>query len=361
MTLLDKIKKYYFFWAGAIIGLSFILGSFLKIQIEVIKKNNSKNTSTLTQVLPGFNSQSPEQLKPEIKNLKVKLAKLYGIFDPKEKWLKKDYDPSIYFVEELGKINQILKTKSVERQVNVPELKFKEKLPLEPEAFYLLSQLYGLKEVISLGMDYNINFKSINPLGIEELSGASGVKLAKSRIELTCPAQSLIEFILQLNEIVPRPCTESFSLKSQDSIFQIILTLNHIVIGLAGERAKEEFYASTEGLKEQSPETEQSFSRILRSNNPFFVPAQKEEPLSGQAQAAVKTEKPKQISRFLYRGKATLKSKEVVVIEDTLNQETIFLAQGEKIDNFILNKFSDDEAVLKNLDNGQETIIKRGE
>ncbi len=49
------------------------------------------------------------------------------------------------------------------------------------------------------------------------------------------------------------------------------------------------------------------------------------------------------------------------MIEDILNQETVFLGLNERIGNFILKDFSNDEAVLKNIDDAKETIIKRGE
>jgi hypothetical protein len=91
-----------------------------------------------------------------------------------------------------------------------------------------------------------------------------------------------------------------------------------------------------------------------------LVEVAEEAPLSGQKQTS-ETGKPKKLSRFLYKGKAILRAKEVVAIEDVLNLETVFLGQGEKIDNFILREFSNEEAVLENIDNGQKIIIKREE
>jgi hypothetical protein len=358
MTAGNKSDKYYFFWAGGIIGLLLILGWFFQIRIEVLKKNNLKNLAMLNQVLPGFNNQSIGQLRGELNNLKADLNRLAGIFDPKERWFKKDYDLSIYFVEELGKINQSLKTKATNNQVDFPELGFKEKLPEEKEAFYLLTQLYGLKEIINLGMDYRINFKSITPLDIEEQEGLSGIKLAKTRIEATCPAEDIVEFIIQLNNIFPMPYLEAFSLKSHDSSFEMNLTLSHIMVD-SDRKDKQEFPASLPTESTLS-EAEQNFIRILRAKNPFLVEVAEEAPLSGQKQTS-ETGKPKKLSRFLYKGKAILRAKEVVAIEDVLNLETVFLGQGEKIDNFILREFSNEEAVLENIDNGQKIIIKREE
>lgn len=358
--LTERLNRYYFFWAFAVIGVLLILGLFLRIQIEVVKRANLRNQIALKEGFPGFNKQSLQQLKQEIRNSKIKIARLAGIFDPKEKWLKNDYDLSIYFVEQVGEINRFLKAKSVEKQISIPELAFKEKMPAESEAFYLLSQLYGLQEIINLGIDYNIQFQSINPLEIQKLDGLPEIRLAGSRIEFICPAEGLIEFILQLSQLIPRPSIESLSLQSQEDNFQMVLTLNNILVNLDW-KDKQEFYAYVQDSKEGLEPQEQNWDRVLRGSNLFFVPAQKEMSSSDQAQAASKTKKPKQEARFLYRGKATLKSKEVVVIEDTLNQETLFLAPGDSVGNFTLDSFSTDQALLKNADNGQEIIIKREE
>jgi len=354
-----KLNKYYFIWVGAGVALLLILAWILNNQVNILKGKNLKNTATLNQALPGFTSNSLEKFQQEVKNLKIQIVKLSSIFDPKEKWFKEGYDMTIQFVEELGKANQTLKAKAIDKQINYPELGFKEKLPSESEAYYLLSQLYDLKEVVSLGMDYNINFKNISPLGVEELPELSGIKMAKTSIELSCPAQNLIEFIIQLNEIVPKPYIESLLLKSQESSFEMNLTLSSIVLDVDMDwKDKQQVYSLK--IKEPLPETEQNSIRILRSNNPFLITLPKEIPKPQESEALSKADKSSEGPRFLYQGKATLKAKEVIVIEDTLKQETVFLGQGEKIDNFILKEFSDDEAVLRNINDDKVTIIKRG-
>ncbi len=359
MTPANKANKQHFLWVSIIAVILAVSGGLLNLKIEALKKANLKNKDMLSLVLCGFNNQSLEQLKAEIKNLKTEIVNLAGIFDPKEKWLKKDYDLSIHFVEELGKVNQALKTKAAQKKVDFQELGFKEKLPSESEAFYLLSQLYGLKEVINLGLDYSVNFKRVEPLGIEESAGLAGIKLAKSRIGLVCPGQGLLEFIIQLNEIVPRPYTESFALKFQGSSFEMDLLADNIVIDLDW-KDKEGFSASPDFQENILSALDQGFIRTLRSTNPCLVVAA-ENASSGQAQSGTKEDKPKQLQRFFYKGKAKLKSKEVVVVEDAMRQETVFLGLGEKIDNFALKKISNEEIVLKNIDDGKEIIVKRQE
>lgn len=357
-----KEKKPYFLIGIGIIALCLsILYGILKGWINNIKSDNLKDKQMLDQALPDFNENSITNLKKEIKGMKDNFWDLAIIFDPKDRWFKKDYDLSIYFVEELGRVNQFLKAKASQKQVNFPELGFKEKLPSEAEAFYLLSQLYGLKELLSLGMDNNINFTAIEPQGIEDQAGFPGVKIAKSHLEFTGSAQSLVEFIIQLNEIITRPQIEALLLKYHDAVFSADLKISHIIID-EDWKSKQAFPSSAD-IKEVFPQEQQELARTLRNNNPFFVLAQDNPAVSADSQqeAGTKTEEPSKLSRFLYKGKAVMKSKDVVVIEDTLNEETVFLGQGEKIDGFVLKEFSNDAILLMNADDGQEMIISRQE
>lgn len=355
----DKLNKRYLSCFFALATTLIIIGVILNIWTKKIKKNNLKNLTALNQLLPGFNERSLEKLQKETNDLKTQIVNLADIFNPKERWFKKDYDLSIYFVEELGAVSQSLKTKALDKQVDFADLGFKEKLPSEEEARYLLSQLYGLKEIASVGIDHSTGFKLINPLGIESIEGLPEIKLAKSRIELTAPTQVLTEFIIKLNDIIPKPLTATFSLKSQDSFFQMSLNLEHIIVDLSWKDRKE--YVASEEIKKGLlwEKQDQNFIRLLRTNSPFLVAA-KEISLPGMIQET-KVDKSKQLPMFLYKGKAVLRSKDVVLIEDTLNQETVFLGKGEKINNFILNEFSSEKVVLKNIDSGQELVLKREE
>lgn len=350
--------KPFYFSTSAVVALSLlVLSGFLKARTEVIKRNNGKNLAILNAALPGFNQGRVAGLRQEMRDLEAGLTDLSYIFDPKERWFKKDYDLSIYFIEELGEVNRFLKQKALEKQVNPVDLGFKEKIPPESEAIYLLSQLYGLKEVLSLGMDYGINFKSVGPEGMKEQGGIPGIKVVKSRMKLTCPAQGLIEFMIQLTEHVPLVSLESFSAKLvEGSFFEVDLALAHLVIEPSLLGILEPQKPSLSLLKKISLE-QQDFIKSLRSKNPFFV-ANTKEALS-LPQTEIILGQPKAFVRFFYRGKAKLKAKEVVVIEDTLNQETVFLALQEKLGNLVLKDFSDEQIILENLDDGKQIIIKK--
>lgn len=353
------IKDKHFAWAGALTAVLLISGLVLNAKADFLKKQNLKNKAALTQGLSGVGSRGIEELKAEIRNLKTRIMYFSVMFDPKDRWLKKDYDLSIYFVEELGKLNLSLKTKAIEKKVDFQELGFKEKLPSESEAFFLLSQLSGISGIVDLGLDYSINFKSLAPQGVEDLEALPEIKLAKTRVALSCPAQGLIEFIIGLNEIIPRPFVESFLLKSLDSVFEMDLNVDNTIVGLDW-KDKEEFSVSSGEIKKAVlSEQEEKFIRVLRGTNPFLTLAKEAQALAQEGQAAAKSEKPKIQQRFFYQGKATLKSKEVAVIEDTLNQETIFLGPGERIGNFMLKKILSGQIVLENVEDKKETVIKR--
>lgn len=343
----------------------FVLGIFLSGRIGILNKKNMQDTAALNQVLPGFNEQSVEELEQEVKDLKLELVDLFGAFDPKESRIKKDYDLTIYFVEELGRASDFLKLKAQGKDVNYPNLGFTQKLPSQEEANYLLSQLYGLKEVLSLGMDYGINFTLVNP-GVgpaEELEGMLGMKLVKSRLDLVAPAQSsLIEFIIDLTQTVPVVSLDSILLNLQDSSFKINLTLGHIVIPSTAAEILSPFTltqdnqgrvnAVAKGVSVQ----EGNFIHILRSNNPFFVAPPKEKAAAPMAGAP---DEARPLSRFFYRGKAILKGREVMVIEDALNKEVRFAAVGESIGGYILVNAGGDRIILKKADTEEEIILER--
>jgi len=362
------MKNLLFIIFGLMVLSLLILGFFLKYQIGIIKKNNQKNIVILNQAFPGFNSKIVEHLKEEVDDTKAQIKGLSNYFSTQEKGAEKDYNLSIYFVEDLSKVKQFLKGKAEEKQLKYPELDYKGKLPSEAEAVYSLNQLHGLKEVLSLGMDYGINFKSVLPNTAMDLDNIAEMRLLRSKIEFSCLPQALIEFIIGLYKINPSVFIESLSLTSSDSSLEVNLTLNHVVIEpfifkgielLKFNQGEKEI--TTSSLQDISIK-ETSFFKILRSNNPFVTvaPPEKEgyqtQPKSGAGGVVFET---KPGARYLYKGRGILRLKEVAIIEDTMAKEVFFLGKNEKLDKFILEALSDGEIILKNLDDGQEVILKR--
>jgi len=331
-----------------------IPAAILSGRIALITKDTLRSQAALNQVMPGLNSQTLVALKQEKERLlETQLLPLVYLFDPPQKEIKKDYDPAIYFVDQMDNINQALKNKAAGKKLDYKGLGFKEKLPEEKEAGYLLKQLYTLQGVVNTGIDCGINFISITPQPPEDLSGLSGIKAAKARLELAAPVSSFLEFVIQISQIVPLVSIESLLLQSQGSDFKIEMTISQTMIEADWKDKGMPF--SPLNLKDVFSGQEGSIN-ILRGNNTFSVPKSQE---ALPAPVAASAEQPKQAPRFLYRGKATLKSTEVAVVEDTLNQKTVFLAPQEKIGDFMLKELKVQEIILKNITNGQEIIIKR--
>jgi hypothetical protein len=278
------------------------------------------------------------------------------LFDPKDRTGNPEYDPSIRFVEELDKANQQINQKSQDLKLSAPDLGFKGKLSSQKDAFYAINQLYSLKELVILGLERDVVFKSIVPLPVEK-SESAGIRVAKSRLELLCPMEAVTEFFLALNTIAPRACVEAFLIKSTKKNFDIDLDLQNIVIDLDWMQ-KEKIAQVADMPKVTPPPTD--ISKLLLENSPFRTAA-----LDGENTKKTKTAaetKPVEINpaaRFFYRGKARLKSKEVVVIEDTLKKQTQFVELNGIIDSFSLKSFTESEAFFTNLKDGKELMLKR--
>ncbi len=335
--------------------LLLITAVFLHSRISKVSEDNLKNLAMLNQVLPGFNNQTSEILKQDIDKLESQLAGFAYVFDPPQKEIKKDYDIPIYFVEELSKVRQSLKTKSGEKNVTYPDLGFKEALPDEKEAKYSLRQLYVIRDVLNKGMDGGINFTAVTPQPQEDLGIFPGIKLSKLRLEFTATPSALIDFLIQTSEIVPLDSVDRLLVKTQDSVLKADMILSHIVI--EADWKDRTMTGTAINPKEIFSADEKSINS-LRANSPFSM-ARAKEPAAAPAKAPA--EQSKQSPRFLYQGKAVLKTKEVAVIEDTLNQETIFLAPGERTGDFMLTELKDLQITLKNINTGLDIVVKRQE
>jgi len=358
MTMITMVKRFKFIsLVFIVIGLFLLILAFL-LSSSIAKRtqDNLKNLTTLNQVSPGFNERTLSQLKQEINQLEERLLALAYLFDPPDKEISKDYDLPIYFVDELSKTSQFLKLKAINKGISYPDLGFKETLPDELEARYLLRQLYTLKEVISRGMDCGVKFISISPQPIEDSGILADIKVAKTHIEFIAQTPAFIEFIIQVSELVPLDSIESVLLsRLEDSTFKVNMTLSYTVIDTDWKDKKIHF--TPLNIRDVFM-SQEKFINMLRGNNPLSVVMPPETQKELPVQAGVQ---PKESARFLYRGKAVLKAKEVAVIDDTLNKETVFLALQEKIGDFILKELQDFQIVLKNINNGQEIIIKREE
>jgi hypothetical protein len=341
----------------------------LVVQIGLMKSAVLRNDQVLKQVYPGFNPQLVPQTRRDINYVKDQLAEACDLFDPPEESLRKDYDLSIYFVEELSKANRALKQKAQDKQLQFSELNFKEKVPSDREAYAMINQLLGLERVVDLGLDYGVNFKSVEPGVTENLDVLPGIRQQRSQLKIICPGSAVMDFITGINAVVPHISFDALVFVLKGSYFEADVNINHTIC----DRKVLDIIRPGDGLKEKtaSPSKamqefislEEDLSRILKINNPFTREGEKRQEAEASSQPAAEGEEEKKgQERFFYRGKAILRSKEVAVIEDAQNQETFFVSREEKVGDFILKDFSDEEAVLGAAAPGfEDLVLKRAE
>ena len=346
-------KKFWVIWFCAMVCLLFSYAA-VRARSRALEKTYSDNNAALHSVMPSFNEGSLKQLKDDVYALKSSIVGLNKIFYPRDSWLKKDYDVSILFVEDLNNINQALKKRAEEKKLNVVSLDFASKLPSGEEAVYLLTQLKGLKGLVNTGLELGGNFSTVKPLAVERVEGVDDVRVIKSFVEGVFPSETAMEFLAQVREIVPKLCLESLSIKTQESGVILGFTAGNILTDTAWQEKEHVVAASIR--ENQQQEIQQAIS-VIRSTNPFVVIKHVEPPVPEANKAAQET-KPAQ--RFFYRGKAVLRGVAVAVVEDTLSKETVFLKKEEVYKDFKLNDFTLNEVVIENLTDGVVTTIKRG-
>lgn len=347
-----SIPKEYLLLVSAVLFL-LVLAGILRGRIAHVTEENLRNLGMLNQVSSGFNDQTLDAFKQNIDQLEAGLLTFIYALDPPDKEIRKDYDLPIYFVDDLSKVKQSLKAKSAEKKVTYPEFGFKESLPDEKEAKYLIEQLSVIKDIVDKGMDEGINFSVVSPLPAEDLGISPGVKLAKTRLEFTASAAALINFLIQESDAVPLYPVDYILVKSQDSFFKADMTVSHIVI--EADWRNKSLTLTPLNLKEVFSQDERVISS-LRANNPLSGALMRQAPAESKKAPA---EESKQAPRFLYQGKAVLRSKEVAVVEDTLNQETLFLAPGDRVGDFALQELDEAQITLKSINTGQQMVIKR--
>ncbi len=279
-------------------------------------------------------------------------AGILEVFDSRqERLIKKGYDASIFFVEELKNITRSLNEKASAKQVQVSALGFKEELPSEADAVYLLKQLYCLQKVILSGIDAGVNFTEISPGALPKKSENEQFILLNSKISFTCQPKDWVEFLSGISSIRPLMLVSSMSATKTESGLSGNIVLEQLVID-----DKLRYSGDVKPFNLDSYyQIEGNYLAALRAANLFFVPPAKE-PSNVTEEKPIESVPVK--PRFYYRGKVISRGAPQAVIEDTLNQETLFLGKGAKIAGYIMENITDEEAMLRNTVDGQELILK---
>lgn len=325
------------------------------------------NRALLHQTAPGFSRKTIPALKDEITDLQARLYASAVLFNPQERWLRKGYDVSILFVEELNNANEFLKKEAAKMQVEFPEFSFQEKLPNEKEAAQLLTQLYGIREVLNSAIEQGADVIDVKPLKVSESEVFIQGVILPSRLEFRFPHATVTEFLISITGIVPKITIDSLEVKVLEAYVELIMDFSTVYTDFSFlaefTQGSAERHSSGVVPEESFPAGVEAAISRLRSLSPFAVPVPKEEVIvpgvTTEERPAEQQQKP--VQRFLFRGRATLHGKDIAVIEDTLRQETVFLSRGEVYERFILKDFSQEGAILEGSDNQIITIINEEE
>ena len=344
---------------GAVLAAGLLSGALsLNARIASLEKTIAHNEALLSSSVPNYNASSKELLLGQTKALRGQLAELAFVFNPKQRWAKKEQDISILFVEDLAKVNQRLKQKAQARQVQFPGLGFPEKLPSETEAIALLSQLHGLEELLQSAIELGISVVSVKPMGIAK-DETLPYDSAKTQVELSCPKEVLVEFLITLHTLIPEPCIDSLQVQTEGAEYSLTLAFHTLLVNVrAGDAATG---VTGSGVIKQSNERLGNSIGMLHSKNPFYVSAAKQAAGEGPGTADEKKLRQKAVPRFYYRGQVLLKGRNAVAIEDTLNKETVFLGLHDQYGTFRVAAFSRDEVILESVADQSKTVIKKEE
>lgn len=331
----------------------------LRARLAPMAAEDSQNRLMLDEAAGGFNESTTDVLRGDIEALKARIFAGAGLFNPQQRWLRKGYDVSILFVEELNNANEFLKREAQKMQVEFPGVSFTEKLPGEDDAVMLLTQLYGIREVAYRAIKLGADIIDIKPLKADEEDAFASAVILPATIELVIPHGTVVELLIGLTGIVPKIQVDAFSGKTQEEGVEISMTFSTVYTDFGLSEQERSRYRSSGVPDESYPQGIEQAVAVLRSVSPFAVPVRRQE-LAGLVDETTKKSSPEVIKprqRFFFRGRASLHGKEVVVIEDTLRQETVFMARGDQHDRFRLKDFSGDGVILESIDDRMTTII----
>lgn len=351
------------FWKLAGLGV-FVLGVsawVLHGRVTAMSTESTSNRELIKQTAPDLSKRTIPELEEGIIDVKSQIYATATLFNPQSKWLRDGYDVSILFVEELNNANQQLKDAAADMQVQFPGIVFAEKLPAEGAAVQLLTQLYGIREVAELAISLGADILDITPEPAADDDGFTHGAVLPASMEFSFPHETVVEFLIRITGVVPKIAVTTLAVKTEDEAVLITLDMSTIFTQFDLTDEEKNRY-SVAGVPEESyPQGIQRAVSLMRGNSPFVIPERRKEEIMLAEEASAEPEPEPEIprQRFYFRGKATLQSQEVAVVEDTMRQETVFLARGERYDTYLMKDFSDDGIILEGIDDKAITVINR--
>jgi hypothetical protein len=353
--LLPHLKLDFMQGAGIAIVLLLVVNLYFAGKINTVVRNNERNSVQLNAVVAGFSAATFDKVSKDVAYIKANIVSLSQLFDPRDRAGSATYDLNVHFVEALDNASKEINVKA-EAKGSVPvDLGFREKLASQKDQAYIMNQLLSLKNVVLKGMDVGIVFNDIAPQNIEK-TDVAGMRIAKSRIELSCPVQKLMDFILQLDSLTPALCIDTCTIAMRGSMADITLLVSNVIVDLPWMQKKEDYEHAD--IKAIEPVSTAELSKAIRGKNIFSL-SDSEDDAQKSASALSANKKAGDIPRFYYRGKAMLRGKTVVVVEDTQKKETAFVAEGGMIADYKLMRFNSDAMVLQNVKDGKELSVAK--
>lgn len=363
-------RNFWIIWliAGACCALS---AGALNKKLSAARGEIAANYAVLNQALAGFSGEKVAALKDEVGGIKKDVAGMSLVFYPKDRFLKKDYDPGILFIEELNNAGVALNLKAGEKKTAPVAIDFSSKLPSAQEAAQLLSQLAGLRGIVEAGLDLGAQWKTIKPLPVARVDGFEHLFLAPASLELTQPQQTLMEFIARIHESEYIMCLDYLVIKAQAAAAPAVMpggalsgggfaiTMN--VSALIADYSWPDIAPQTEAAQMEILKDRRKAVAAARSANPFYMAPKKDISAGAVSDPGAAIQKQVETQRFFYRGQGVLEGSPAAVIEDVLMKETVFLHRDAKYRGFTLKDFSEEQSVLINSDDGGATVLTRGE
>lgn len=328
-----------------ILVLNIVGAVFLIILISLNLSLDKKIKDYTVKIKEPLSKEKIDSLKKEVLLLKKKLKGLTEVFQPPEN--KELIDSQIFLAEKIDSFKKQLLRKAEAKGGSLPQIEISSSLPVDEEIPYYLMQLESLEKAIDWGLGFKIDFESVK---IIEPVLKDGLHQLKAELNFKAAPRSLSDYLLKLAESEPFLAVDYLELREGLALSGVIqmsrILLDRDVFRLvSGEPSGFNYRESIligEGLK----------TKFL--GNKIFAQKDNQPPLP-----KVEVSSAPQAQRFFYRGRGILKGERVAALEDALRGEILFLTAGEKVDDFEVKEFDDNQLILENSQTSQRLILNR--
>ena len=331
----------------AILIVTVVMAICLIVLSNINKSLKRQIDGYASQLKASVSQSAIDSLEDEVADLEGRLSGLSEVFDKALSQEETVLDESIVFAQKLDVIRKQLLIKAEARGGPPPVIEVPQKLPSKEKASFFIRHIEELERMVDLGIKAGIDFTLVKiPSSVTEGN------TDKLQVELRFIGQgpAVAHYLLSLAEFIPLVSIEEFS-SGEDGPLSYRMQIAKIVLGqktldMIGTQAQAHDYTSDLTLSTGAQEmflNSDIFAVIERPQitaTPVKIPAKKAQ-------------------RFFYRGKGTLRGRDVAAIEDTTKDDVFFLTLGARLGDFELVSFEEGNAVLMNIKTEEKIILKR--